>query len=62
MQKGDYVRVLRTDETDDNFFGEVFGKSGYFPNYYAGAARAWDGRRALSLLALPLTCMSAQRW
>ncbi len=38
-QKGDYVRVLRTDEADDNFFGEVFGKSGYFPNYYAGKSR-----------------------
>lgn len=31
---GEYVRVLRGDEKDDNYWGEVLGKSGYFPNYY----------------------------
>jgi hypothetical protein len=34
LKKGEFVRVLRADDTDDNYFGEVFGKAGWVPNYY----------------------------
>ncbi len=34
LKKGEFVRVLRADDTDDNYYGEVYGKAGFFPNYY----------------------------